>query len=327
MKINPVQGTPTIAQPSATGLSPDKIARIKAIAQNQTPETPEELNLGAIALTDTPTSATQRITMNTNRNTEQPIVQENAPLVEPVAEAVPEPVASPDTSVQAKPQPGATGSVSPELAQLAKERRALQLEREQLAKEKEALKNPPEGYVPVKDLQTSALSVLQKHGITYEQLTNEILGQQGNNEIYSLKQEIESLKKGIDEKFSAKDTQQEEAVYNYMRQEVDKMSNLQPYRFIRENKAQDKVMELVKRSWREEGEILTEEEAMNLIESELREDARRYAKLIGELERPETPVVEKPQETAKPKTLTNKDSARPVMSRRQRAIAAALGQK
>jgi len=336
MKISPVNGTPIIQQPPITALSPDKIQRAKQIALGQTPEetSKEEVNLGAIALTDTPTSQTQRIKMSVNKTPESlPIateVLENAAPLE--AKAQPQEqsqVSIPDQGVQAKPQPEAIGAVSPELAELAKQKRALQIEREQWLKEKEANKAPADGYIKLDDLKANALSVLQRAGVTYEQLTNEILQNQGQAPQQDLNKFKEELLKTIDEKLAGKDTQQEEAVYNFMRKEVDRLSSLPKYRLIKESNSQDDVMDLVKRMWNEKGEVWTEWEAMDAVEKELREDAKRYARVIGELEETKAPE-EKPQAQVtvqKQKTLTNKDSARPPMTRRQRAIAAALGQK
>lgn len=344
MKISPVQGTPTIPNPSATGLSPEKLAAIKAMAAGQPKPEPEVIEeKEKIQLGQTPTSATQRIQMTTNRTVSRngdPITdpnntQENAVPLEDakpvVAEAT---VAIPDPSVQAQSNLEAIKPISPELAQLAKEKRALQIEREQLAKEKEALSGQSAEAL-INKLKASPLSVLQEHGVTYDQLTNEILGQQGNNEVAKLQAQVDALTKGIDDKFAAKDTAQEEAVYSYMKQNVDKLSfSSEDYRLIRETKSQEKVMELIKKSWKEQGEILDEEEAMGLIEAELREDAKRYAKLLGyqeaqpqtATEEPQTPNAPQVQKSAV-KTLTNKDSARPQLGRRQRAIAAMLGQK
>lgn len=335
MKISPVVGTPTIPNLSPTGLSPEKLAAVKALAMGQPkPEAPHE---ETIQLGETPTSATQRIKMNVNRSHTLPIEQPEAPKAEENAPpleakepaAVEAPVVVSDKDVQAQPEPKAIGTVSPELAELAKQRRALQLEREQLAKDKEALQGQSAESL-IKRLKANALSVLQEHGVTYEQLTNEILGQSQQPQLDLTKVEEQILKK-VQDRLAEKDTQQEEAVYAFMEQEVEKLSNLVPYKLIRETKSQGKVMDLVKRMWREKGEILSESEAMDLIESELREDAKRYAKLLGELE-PTTPPaetqpVQATAQTKAPKTLTNKDSARPVMTRRQRAIAAALGQK
>ncbi len=332
MKISPVVGIPTIPNLQSTGLSSEKLAAIKAMAAGQPAPEPEK---ETIQLGETPISGTQRIQMNTNRtvlrNGEPQELQENAPPLNQEPPAPVEPtLAIPDPSVQTKPVAEATRPVSPELAQLAKDRRALQIEREQLAKEKEALKGQTAEAL-IKKLQTSPLSVLQEHGVTYEQLTNEILGQQQQPDLTKFEENI--LKK-IDERLAGKDTQQEESVYNFMKQNVDKMSfSSDKYKLIRESKSQGDVMELVKRTWNEKGEILDETEAMDLIEAELREDARRYAKSLGYIDPTQT-AVEEPKAPSVPqapkqgiKTLTNKDSARPVMDRKKRAMAAFLGQK
>lgn len=330
MKISPVQGMPAIANPSATGLSPDKLSRIKAIANNQTPEEvspkeePEVIELG-----QTPTSATQRIKMNVNQT-----VHRNGDMpAEPVAEAAPvaqtEPAAAlSDIPIETKSVPSDTRPISPELAELAKERRALQVKERELLEKEKSLQAVPEGYIKLQDLQSNALATLQKHGVTYDQLTNEILGQKTQPDLSQFKEEI---LKSVEEKLAGKDTAQEEAVYAYMTQNVGKMANFPEYRLIRGTQSEAKVMDLVKRMWKEQGEILDEKEAMDLIEAELKEDAKRYSKLINGEEKPAEkqqvapPVANEPRGITK--TLTNKDSARPVINRRQRAIAAMLGQK
>lgn len=320
MKIVPVN-TPTVSTQPQTGLSSEKIQRIKEMAASKIQ--PQE---GDVKLGEQTTHQTQRIKMDVTK-TPNEIFADQQTEVEPVTE--PE-VVTPDTDVQAKPTLEAIKTVSPELAELARRTRALQVKEREMAERETSLKSAEAARDElIKELKATPLAVLQKHGVTYDQLTQEILGNQSNGEVLALKAQVDALTKDIDDKFSAKDTAQEEAVYNFMRQEVDKMSNLAPYRFIKEANAQDKVMDLIKRSWKEQGEILTEDEAMNLIEAELREDAKRYAQIFGELE-PKSPEEIPPAQTAQrvvPKTLTNKDSARPLMSRRQRAIAAALGQK
>jgi hypothetical protein len=113
-----------------------------------------------------------------------------------------------------------------------------------------------------------------------------------------------------------------------MKRNVDKMSIASDdYPFIKTAKAQDKVMELIKRTWSEHDEVMDEEEALELIEAELKEEAITYAKLLKEPE--ETPQVAAEPAPKSPgiKTLTNRDSARPQVNRRQRALAAFLGQK
>ena len=319
MKISPVQGTPTIPQPSNSGLSPEKLVRLKSIARGETPpETPHE---ESAKLGDVASSTTKSIKMNVNRTPD---------VVDALREALTPPeVGISDTDVQTKPEPEAIKQVSPQVAAFAKAKRALQVKERELADKEKALQAPGQSRAELEQrIKSQPLSVLQELGVTYDQLTNEILGKQGNGDIDALKSEITSLKKTIDDKFSEKDIAQEQAVFDHMKNNVDRIvASSNEYKFIRESKSQDDVLDLIKRTWHEQGDVLDEEEAMNLIEAELREDARRYVKLMGELE-PTTPAPAQPAPQQQGiRTLTNKDSARSQQSRRQRAIAAMLGQK
>lgn len=320
MKVSPVQGTPTIQQPSSTGLSPERMARLKSIAAGQEPkETEQEV------IPQKQPNAEKVIKMSVNK-TPEPFDALQAALTPP---ETPPGNVIPDTDVQTKPEPEAIRQVSPEAAALARQRRALQVKERELADKEKALQTNGQTRADLEQrIKSKPLSVLQELGVTYDQLTNELLGKQGNGDIDALQSEITSLRKTIDDKFAAKDVAQEQAVFEHMKKNVDKISfSSEKYKFIRESKSQEDVMELIKRTWHEQGDVLDEEEAMNLIESELREDAKRYAKLIGDLE-PTTPSPAQPVPQQQGiKTLTNKDSARPQSSRRQRALAAFLGQK
>ncbi len=318
MKISPVQGTPTIPQPSSSGLSPEKLVRLKSIAAGKEP--PAENSPDAVKTQ--PPSQEKTIKMNVNRTPELLDALQQTPIKEETGIS--------DTDVQTKPVPEAIQQVSPEVAALAKQRRALQVkERELLDKEKAMQASSGPTFAELEtQAKSNALGVLQKLGISYDQLTNELLGKQGNGDIDALQSKITSLEKTIEDRFTEKDVAQEQAVFDHMRKNVDKLSfSSNEYKFIRESKSQDEVLELIKRTWHEQGEVLDEEEAMRAIETELREDAKRYVKLMGELEQ----TTQTPAQTALPqqgiKTLTNKDSARPQVSRRQRALAAFLGQK
>lgn len=327
MKINPVVGTPTPINISNSGVSPEKLTRLKAIAQGGTPEEPEDKEKP----NEDPKRALQQtsIKMNTNRTVNRygdPITQE-ASVVEPTAPVAESSVS--DTDAQTKEGVEATQPLSPQLAALARQRRALQVKERELSEKEKALVGPSRADLEAR-LKTEPLSVLQELGVTYDKLTEDILASQnGTSEVLALKQEIEALKKGIDTKFTEKDTAQEEAVYTHMKRTVDKLAkSSNDYRLIRESKSEDDVMELIKRTWKEHGEVLDEEEAMKLIEDELRNDAKRYAKVMSELEPTiPAPLKSQPVPNSGIKTLTNKDTARPLLSRRQRAIAAALGQK
>lgn len=322
MKISPVQGTPTISQPTSTGLSPEKLQRLKSIASGTEIEKVEEAPKGDLLAQLTKTPSIKMLTNKTVNREGQ--VDSEAPSTEsPAIES-----GISDVSAQAEEGSEVTRPLSPQLAELARQRRALQVKQRELEEREKALSGQNKGQDLEARLKSSPLSVLQELGVTYDQLTNEILqSQNGNAEVLALKAELEALKKGIDTKFAEKDTAQEEAVFSHMKLNVDRLSDGSEYRLIKESKSQDDVLDLIRRSWKEKGEVLDEEEAMQLVEKELREDARRYAKLIQEIEpTTQTPAGQKPIQQQGMKTLTNKDTAKPLMNRRQRAIAAALGQ-
>jgi hypothetical protein len=329
MKISPVLGTPTLPQTPATGLSPEKLERLKAIAEGKTPEEAAQDPEVAKPALDT----TQRIKMNVNRTVNRDGDLPIEAAADPKGGEIPPPPgkeeSNPDIDVQTKIEPEAIKPISPQLAELARQRRALQAKERELADKEKALEGKPTADGLIERLKKQPLSVLLENGVTYDQLTNEILSsQQGNAEVAALKAQIADLEKGIDERFTKKESEQEQAVFNHIKKNVDSLSfSSEDFKFIRERKAQGDVMRLIKEAWYQKGDVLDEEEAMKLVETELREEARLYAKLIGELERPaQTP----PQPAANKqgiKTITNKDAARPVMDRKKRAIAAMLGQR
>lgn len=325
MKISPVAGTPTITQTQSTGLSPEKLQRLKSIAAGKEPAHEEK-----VTLAEKEPASTNAIKMNVNKTPEQSAApQETPPIVETKTTATQENAIS-DTDVQTKPAPEAIQQVSPQVAALAKHKRALDARESKLEEREKALES--KGQSSRADLEQKvksgqALSVLQDLGITYDQLTKELLGQPVSPDFNQLKEEII---KSVDEKLAGKDVAQEAAVFDHMKRNVDKLSATEDYPFIKAWKSQDKVMELIKRSWSENGEILDEEEAMGLIEAELKEDAKVYAKLLKEPEPTTQAAGEPPPKQTQMsgiKTLTNKDSARPGSNRRQRALAAFLGQK
>lgn len=342
MKVSPVQGVPTIPQPSATGLSPEKIQRLKTIASGgKIPEEtkePQELETQATHQIDKLNKSAQNnsIKMSVNRTPKSGLAQA---LVDTQSGTEEEPTenAVSDTDVQTKSEPEAIQPISPQLAALARQRRALQVKESEIAEREKALAAKPQTSFKEKAKVGSLLSSLQEElGISqqelYQRMTDEILG---NGQTIDPSKIEEKILKQVEERLAGKDSSQEQAVFDHMKRNVDKLTfSSNDFRLIRESKSQDDVMELIRQTWKGSGEVLDEEEACQRIESVLREDAKRYAKVMSELETP-NPVQEQSVPSGQPtgkapqliKTLTNKDSARPVTSRRQRAIAAALGQK
>ena len=317
MKVTPVTGTPTIPQSNNTGVTPEKLIRLKAIASGEKPDEKLE-NIGAVA---TSGSDVPRIKMQTNRN----MYRDGDSPVE-VAPAAEENAIS-DASVQVNAEPEATGQLSPQFAALARQRRALQVKERELSDKMKALEGPTRGDLESR-IKSQPLSVLQELGVTYEQLTNEILASQGNPQIdpEKLKAEITA---DFEKKFVEKEQQQEQAVLAEMRRNVDSMvATGDDFELIRAGGKQSDVVELIHRTWKKTGQVLDEAEAAKLVEDELLEEHLKSAslkKVQGRLTPPPAEVTAPVPQGMK--TLTNRDQAKPLMNRRQRAIAAALGQK
>lgn len=336
MKISPVNGSTTSTNLSNTGLSADKLARAKAIASGQSADG-TEIHQDPPGLPKPP-GIKMKTNFTTNRDDigalalNQLEAQENNP---PAAEennpqqfTEQSTTAISDTDVQANEPSEVTEALSPQQVALAKQRRALQVKERELAERERRLIGPSRAELEAR-IKSQPLSVLQELGVTYDQLTQEILASQQTvtPEIQALKAEIQALKEGVDKTLTDKDAAAEQAVLAQMRRNVQHLSADEDFEMIRATGSQDQVVDLIHRTWKETGEVLDEAEAMRLVEDELLNDALKIAqtkKLQAKLT-PPAPVQPTPQTGMR--TLTNKDQARPPMTRRQRAIAAMLGQK
>jgi hypothetical protein len=255
--------------------------------------------------------------MRTNVSPDRPI---EAPVEAEIATA--------DTSA-VPPVVEDTKPLDPQLAALAKQRRALQAKERELADREKALTSQSTS-VGASELaariKSEPLSVLQEHGVTYDQLTEAILNNQGiNPEIHKLREELRALKEGVDKTLTDKDLQAEQQVLSEIQKDIDQRS-LQgdDFEMIRATNSQADVKELIHRTWKQTGEILDVSEAMQLIEDELVNESLKLAS-TNKVKSRLTPPPQQPQQSKQFRTLTNRDTAAPIGDRRSRAIAAALG--
>lgn len=317
MKISPVVGTPTIQALPDTGNSPQKLARLKAIAAGETPVAPEAL--GAV---DTGQKSTQRkIKMRTNHTINREIAQPVAQEPEPETQT-----AISDASVQTNAVAEATAPLSPQLAAIAKQRRALQIKEQQIAEREKALSGPTRAELESR-IKTQPLSVLQELGVTYDQLTQEILSAQDgtNPKIHELEAKLQAIEESVDKKLSEKDSNAERAVLTDMARNITRLSSEgDDFEMIRATNSQEEVLGRIYDHWLKTGEVFDEAEMMAKVEAELVEEAFNYAKM-NKVQKKLTPASLQPQPTQGMRTLTNKDSASPAMDRRQRAMLAAAG--
>lgn len=325
MKITPISqgGSPSIdlgAVSVGRTNSSDKIERAKQIAQGIT-ISPSDIPVDSQVRQQE--QSVRRITMKTNVSPDRQVDYGQESQAESVTE----------TPSDVTPVIEETKPLSPQLAELAKQRRALQVKERELVDREKALKSQPVSTGAEElaaRLKSQPLSVLQEYGVTYDQLTEAILaGNTGlNPEIQSLKSELKALKEGVDKTLSERDAQAEQQVLLEIQRDIDhKAASGDDFEMIRVTGKQSEVKELIHRTFKESGEILDTEEAMKLVEDELIRENLEIAntgKLRSRLTPPTPPQQQQPQKQFR--TLTNRDTAKPVMDRRSRAMAAALGQ-
>jgi chromosome segregation ATPase len=339
MKINPLAdgARPEVNLDQGHSAGADRIARAKAVAAGQSADTATPQT--GDPQVDRIQNQRLKIKLRTQQSTNRPpeIVD---PAIDPVAtEVSTEKVA---TEVKADIIPvetqatEATKPLSPQIAALAKQRRELQLERQKLDAEKKALEDQKQGTSSLESykarIKAEALKVLQEEGVTYDQLTEQILASnQENAELSTLKQEIKALKEGLENQnksITDREAQTEQQVLAQLNRDVSSLiSQGDDFEMVREAGYAPKVVDLIHKTFKTTGEYLDVSEAASLIEKELLEDSLRFAKLSkvqSALKQPAQTPVQQPRGPIR--TLTNRDGTSSVaMSKRDRAIAVMEG--
>ena len=324
MKISPM-AAPNAPANMEIGQSAgaDRMARAKAVMQGVSPDTvtakPAEVEQNTIQ------NQIKRIKLNTQRSvyrdwtppaTEAPVQSD----ILTTDESPKEPVASDDT----KP-------LSPQIAALARAKRALQLREQAIAaKEKQVSTQQDTARGTdelIQSLKTNPLRVLQEHGVTYDQLTEAVLNQNaGNAGIEELRAELKSMKEGIEKAQVERDTAQEQQVMRQIKSEVNSLvANGEEYASIRFNNAQQTVVDVMARHFRETGELLDMETAARAVESYFEPTVAQRLQEFSKLNKFQAKTQEAQSTQARQApvtTLTNRDGVQPAMSPRERAMAA-----
>ena len=331
MKISPIVGTgvPSAQVNGLEGSNPTRIERAKQIAAGQQP-VEEEVQTSGDGQVDKLNA--RRIKMKTNFSTNRQDVIEQ-PVTEPIVE---QEVVKTDHNEPAAVDEE-TKPLSPQFAALAKAKRAHQVKEREIAQREAALKtqSPAGNEDLIAKLKSNPLGVMLENGVTYDQLTEAIIAQQNGNtpEITALKAELAALKEHVGNQFTTRDQQAEQQVLADIKKEAIQLAKSEQFEAIREARAENQVVELIHRTWKKTGEILDTHEAAELVENQLIDEALPFAKL-SKVQKRLTPAeaaqVEVQLPTPKPntkimRTLTNRDTASPIMDKRARAIAAMQG--
>lgn len=338
MKITPLaQGTGVpAASGSAIGrsASPERIAAAKAIFSGEQPT-----EASGDAQVDRIQNNRNSIKMKTQRSTNR---HENP--VEEVVEALTE-VPKPLTDEPAQ-ETEETRPLSPQFAALMKQKRALQVKEREIATREEALRTQsqsPAGnddYISKAELIANPLKIFDA-GITYDQLTEAILnGPSSTLDPVKLREDLKrELKEELLGEFTSRDQQTETQVLGEIKKEALALTaEGDDFEAIRGERAHDQVVKLVHKVYKEgwddkgfpAGHILDTREAAQIVEDFLQDEAfqkAQYKKVQSRLS-PQQVAAQIPAQkpgTKIMRTLTNRDTASPILDKRARAIAAMQG--
>lgn len=253
-------------------------------------------------------------------------------------------------------------ALSRQFAQLARQEKALRAkaqQQEQAWKQKEAdlaareaklngtPQFDPKQYYTKDQVKQNALEVLAEAGVSYEELTQQIISQQPvdprlQNTITQLKQQIQELKQANDDSkksYAEQQTAQYDAAVKQIREDVNKLVFTDPnFETIKATKAAKDVVELITKTYEKDGVLLTVEEAAQQVEDYLVEEGTKIAQIskirkkLAEAAQPKSaskPAQTQAETTKQPqpmKTLTNATGNSRQLSARERAMLAFKGQ-
>lgn len=325
MKISPIaQGTGVpsaeIGTASTQRSSPDRIAAAKAVAAGQSPMRLAPSDNYVDPQVERAQNSIRKIKMRTNVSPDRFDLVENA-QEQPESAIV--------DNNETTPEAEETKPLSPQFAALLKQKRALQVKESELLKREQELQSraSTDGSPDViSRLKSDPLSVLQEAGVTYDQLTEAILNGTPNPEIRSMQEKVEALEKALDDKFQSRDSAAEEAALTEMLYEAEALAkDGEAYPGIQNKNAFDRVLRHIHKTYKQTGRVLDVSEAMNVIEGQLRKEAESYASIYKFAPAQEIQAAQSQNRNPGMRTLTNKDTARPILGRRERMLAAFNG--
>lgn len=222
------------------------------------------------------------------------------------------------------------------------DRQSWEAEKQQLSQRLQELES---GYIPKSQLKQATFEALQSGELTYDEITQEVMNpidRRSQIAISRLEQRIAEQDKKLaayDSKVQESQTQQYQAAVKQIETDVRNLVKVDPsYEMIQVTGSQRDVVELIEKTYQEDGYVMTVEEASQQVEDYLVEEASKLARIqkIQKRVSPPQPAVKKADETAKQtpsnqqtqpmKTLTNANSGSRKLTARERAILAMRGE-
>ena len=360
MKITPVTSPHAMSHTqSTTNNSPSRDKAIQKLMEGSEPKAPTPspaLTQMAMGAQGAPSAeAAEALSAVANGLTDN--TEETIPVVSEDTQA------SKDSASTDETPPKAEDPVlSKQFAQLAKQERMqrqkwqqqeqqFKAREEELKRREEALNPKPapqqhSKHIDIERLKQDPLRVLTEAGLSYDDLTNQILNQGTTDP--RVMSHIERLEAKIAEwetkdqsrQKSAEESQQAQyqAAVKQIEVEAKSLINNDPaYETIKAADAMNDVVELITETYNKDGILLSVEEAAQQVEEYLVEEAMKLAKLkkiqdrlkpaqasAAQSQTAQTSAVQKGQ-TQPVRTLTNAISTPKKMNARERAIAAFKG--
>lgn len=331
MKIVPASG-PNNVQTATTSSAPSPDARARAIAKlsegsgAQVGETPADVAFAQAAANMSQTAETK---------------EESATLEGQDSKA--------EASEPSKPAATEDKALSPQYAAIARKERALRDQVRQFKAEQTAFKAEQEsararqsqdsqGLISKDKLLKDPWSVLSENGITYDQLTSQALNppSQQDQMIVKLEAKIAALEesnKQTNSNIEQRETQAYTQAVEQIRTDVKKMVFTDPnFETIKETRSVNDVVQLIEKTFKEDGVLLSIEEAAQAVEDHLVEEAMKITKIKKIQQRLGSQSLQKPKAEPKSseqqpqlKTLTNSVGSTRQLSNKERAIAVMEG--
>lgn len=228
---------------------------------------------------------------------------------------------------------------------IAQEQSFKQREAALIAREQELSSKPSfdsSKYLSIDDLKTDAYGKLQELGISYDEISEQALRSQSpeaqafqrykalmDKELQQVRDEQANTRKT----FEQQQAQQYQQAINQIKNEVNQLVTADPaFETIKETGSMSDVVELIERTFKEEGTLLTVEEAAQAVEDYLIEEALKLAnikkvqaRLKPATQQIATPVTTKEQ-PAQMKTLTNSVGSTRPLTAKERALLAFKGE-
>lgn len=326
--------------PAGSSAASARERAIKALAVNASPapsqpSAPEDMPVQASV---SPPQEPEQINTSEEAPVSSEVVTESSP--KPEGKASEEPLSAQFAILARKEKALRAKALAQEQALKAKEDAIRAQEEAMKAKEAEYSSK----YISKDRLTQDTLNALAEAGLTYEQITNMMLNPPQpqdmayKGELEALKAEIKALRgetESTKKTFQEQQTQSYQQAVNQIRSEATKLVSSDPmFETIKETGSVGEVVKLIEQTFKEDGILMTVEEAAQQVEDYLIEEALKLSR-IKKIQQRLNPVQSSVPPASVPaaapkqpqlKTLTNAVSASRPLNARERAILAFKGQ-